>query len=66
MTRAGGADTYGAGRYLRVAAPVAGRTVLDFHRATHPPCAHTPFATCPLPPLANRLPFAIAAGERHP
>jgi uncharacterized protein (DUF1684 family) len=61
-----GTDTYGAGRYLQVAAPVAGHTVLDFHRATHPPCAHTPFATCPLPPLANRLPFAVPAGERHP
>jgi uncharacterized protein len=61
-----GATTYGAGRFLTVDAPVAGRAWLDFHRAHHPPCAHTPYATCPLPPLENRLPFPIPAGERHP
>lgn len=57
--------TYGAGRFLTVDAPANGATVLDFHRAHHPPCAHTPYATCPLPPLENRLTVAVAAGERH-
>lgn len=61
-----GATTYGAGRFLTVDPPEAGRAWLDFHRAHHPPCAHTPFATCPLPPLENRLPFPVTAGERHP
>jgi uncharacterized protein (DUF1684 family) len=61
-----GRGTYGAGRFLRVPATVDGRTRLDFHRAHHPPCAHTPHATCPLPPLANRLPIAVDAGERLP
>ncbi len=61
-----GASTYGAGRFLTVDPPVAGRAWLDFHLAHHPPCAHTPHATCPLPPLENRLPFAVTAGERHP
>lgn len=61
-----GRTTYGAGRFLTVDAPVDGVTWLDFHRAHHPPCAHTAFATCPLPPLENRLPFAVAAGERLP
>ncbi len=61
-----GATTYGAGRFLTVDAPTAGRAWLDFHRAHHPPCAHTPYATCPLPPLENRLPFPVRAGERHP
>ncbi|HEX3581219.1 MAG TPA: DUF1684 domain-containing protein, partial [Thermoanaerobaculia bacterium] len=28
-----------------------------------PPCAFTQFATCPLPPPQNRLPFRIEAGE---
>lgn len=61
-----GATTYGAGRFLTVDAPVDGAAVLDFHRAHHPPCAHTPYATCPLPPLENRLAVAVEAGERHP
>jgi len=56
--------TYGAGRFLQVPATADGRTRIDFHRAHHPPCAHTPHATCPLPPLANRLPLAVTAGER--
>ncbi len=61
-----GVQTYGAGRFLSVASPVDGHTVLDFHRAHHPPCAHTPYAMCPLPPLANRLDVAVRAGERWP
>ena len=60
-----GTESYGAGRFLTVAAPDANENaVLDFHRAHHPPCAHSAFATCPLPPLANRLPFVVRAGER--
>ena len=60
-----GHETYGAGRFLRVAAAdTAGRTWVDFHRAVQPPCAHTPHATCPMPPLANRLRVAVRAGER--
>ncbi len=61
-----GAASYGAGRFLTVPAPEGGATTLDFHRLHHPPCAHTPFATCPLPPLENRLRFVVAAGERTP
>jgi len=59
-----GVNSYGAGRFLLVEAPRGGRATLDFHRAFQPPCAHTPHATCPLPPLANRLPLAVTAGER--
>ncbi|MFN2322022.1 MAG: DUF1684 domain-containing protein [Trueperaceae bacterium] len=61
-----GTSTYGAGRFLTVDPPTGNRAWLDFHRAHHPPCAHTPYATCPLPPLENRLAFAVTAGERHP
>ncbi len=61
-----GPESYGAGRYLTVAAPVGETTRIDFHRLHHPPCAHSPFATCPLPPLENRLPFVVRAGERTP
>ncbi len=57
--------TYGGGRFLDVAAPIDGRTVIDFNRAINPPCAFTAFATCPMAPEANRLPFAVHAGERR-
>lgn len=59
-----GHETYGAGRYLYVAPPQDGRTVIDFNKAYNPPCAFNNFATCPLPPPQNRLPLAITAGEK--
>lgn len=60
-------DTYASGRFLHVTPPNAsGRTVVDFNRAYTPPCGFTAFATCPLPPPQNRLPFPIPAGERRP
>lgn len=62
-----GVSTYAANRSVSVAAPDAdGRVQLDFNRATNLPCAYTPFATCPLPPAGNRLPFAVNAGEKTP
>lgn len=56
--------TYPAGRYLYAAPPKDGKMVVDFNKAYNPPCAFTPFATCPLPPLQNRLPFRLEAGEK--
>ena len=57
--------TYPAGRYLYAAAPGSdGKVIVDFNKAYNPPCAFTPFATCPLPPLQNRLPVRIEAGEK--
>lgn len=58
-----GDSTYGAGRYLTIAAPIAVQIIVDFNRAYHPPCAVTDYATCPLPPLQNQLPFRVEAGE---
>ena len=56
--------TYGAGRFLDVKWPAEGdSTFLDFNRAYNPPCAITPFATCPLPPPQNRLSLSVEAGE---
>jgi uncharacterized protein (DUF1684 family) len=60
-----GRESYGACRFLYVERPKSGRIVLDFNRAENPPCAFTPFATCPLPPKENRLPFAVRAGEMN-
>ena len=53
-----GRETYGGGRFLYTDPPQDGRVVLDFNRAYNPPCVFTPYATCPLPPRENRLPFA--------
>ena len=58
-------ETYGSGRFLYADKPDAdGITYLDFNKATNPPCAFTPYATCPLPPKQNFLPIAVAAGEK--
>ena len=60
-----GKETYGAGRYLYVSPPdKSGKVVIDFNKAYSPPCAFTNYATCPLPPPQNRLPFRIEAGEK--
>jgi uncharacterized protein (DUF1684 family) len=58
-----GKTTYGASRMLNTPMPKDGRVVLDFNQAYNPPCAFTPYATCPLPPHENRLPVAVEAGE---
>jgi uncharacterized protein (DUF1684 family) len=60
-----GKETYAAARYVYAHPPDKnGMTVIDFNKAYNPPCAFTPFATCPLPPPQNRLPFRIEAGEK--
>ena len=64
--RSSGKETYGAGRFLKVPVSVDGKISLDFNFAYSPPCAFTPFATCPLPPPENWLPFAVTAGEKKP
>ena len=61
-----GSGTYPGGRFLYAAMPVNGEVVLDFNRAHSPPCAFTPFATCPLPPKENAIPIRIEAGELDP
>lgn len=62
--RTAGKTSYGAGRFLYADLPKDGKVILDFNRAENPPCAFTPYATCPLPPRANFLSIAIPAGER--
>jgi uncharacterized protein (DUF1684 family) len=58
-------ETYGAGRFLYADKPVNGEAVLDFNKAKNPPCAFTPFATCPLAPPQNILGVDIKAGEKR-
>ena len=58
-------ETYKAGRFLHADKAVNAETTLDFNKAENPPCAFTPFATCPLPPPENSLDIDIKAGERR-
>src|SRR3954451_10396566 len=58
-------ETYKSGRFLYAEKPVNGEALLDFNKAENPPCAFTPYATCPLPPEGNRLPIEINAGEKR-
>ncbi|WP_102944596.1 DUF1684 domain-containing protein [Stenotrophomonas sp. VV52] len=67
--RTSGHGSYPAGRYLDLPPPDAsGNLVIDFNHAYNPPCAFTPFATCPLTPPENRLDLPVEAGEKayHP
>jgi uncharacterized protein (DUF1684 family) len=57
-------DTYGAGRFMYAGPDSTGRIILDFNKAYNPPCAFSPFATCPMPPRENILEVAIEAGEK--
>src|ERR1700761_3788232 len=57
------AQTYQAGRMLNTPLPADGKVDLDFNRSYNPPCTFTPYATCPLPPKENSLPFPVQAGE---
>jgi len=58
-----GKETYPPGRFLYTDLPRNSEVVLDFNQAVNPPCAFTPYATCPLPPAHNQLPVRIEAGE---
>jgi len=66
-----GKETYGM-RYLLVPTPASlfdtaspgNKVVIDFNKLYNPPCSFTHFATCPLPPPQNVLPFRIEAGEK--
>ncbi|MFT4044125.1 MAG: DUF1684 domain-containing protein [Gordonia sp. (in: high G+C Gram-positive bacteria)] len=66
-----GVTTYAANRSVSIAADDdvianGGAVTIDFNRATNLPCAFIDFATCPLPPEGNRLPFDVTAGEKIP
>ena len=62
--------TYPACRFLYTTFPnhgvdQPGELLLDFNHLENPPCAYTPYATCPLPPAGNRLPIALPVGEQR-
>ncbi|MGA2810365.1 MAG: DUF1684 domain-containing protein [Candidatus Acidiferrum sp.] len=62
--------TYHACRFLYTVLPdqglaKPGTLSLDFNKLENPPCAYTPYATCPLPPPGNRLAIALPVGEKR-
>lgn len=64
-----GVTTYGGGRYVLdtikgadLGVDAAG-LVLDFNFSYNPSCSYDPSWACPLPPPANHLVVAVAAGE---
>jgi hypothetical protein len=59
-------ETYPSGRYLYVKQPdPSGKVIIDFNKSYNPPCAFTPYATCPLPPRQNMLTTYVRAGEKN-
>ena len=63
-------NTYPACRFLYTTFPdhgvdQPGELLLDFNHLENPPCAYTPYATCPLPPAGNRLAIALPVGEQR-
>jgi len=72
--RTNGAESYGAGRFLFLDHPASATPLaigdsipvtIDFNRAVVPPCGFSNQMNCPLPPLQNRLPFPVRAGEKR-
>jgi hypothetical protein len=65
-----GKTTYATSRFLHASLPdngllKSGKLLLDFNQLENPPCAFTPFATCPLPLESNRLKVALEVGEKR-
>jgi uncharacterized protein (DUF1684 family) len=64
--RTNGTSTYGGYRILGPSRVKNGEfTVLDFNMAMNPPCAYSPFTTCPLPPPENKLDIPVEAGLKR-
>jgi len=59
-----GVSTYGGGRYLDPEMLSNNKILLDFNFAYNPFCAFAESYACPIPPLQNKIPFAVEAGEK--
>lgn len=59
-------ETYGGGRYIDLSTKdVTGNKVeIDFNKCYNPYCAFADGYNCPIPPVENRLPVTIPAGEK--
>ena len=59
-----GHETYAGGRYVDIELNPENYYIVDFNYAYNPYCAYNHRYTCAVPPLENRLPVAIKAGEK--
>jgi uncharacterized protein len=59
-----GKESYGAARYLDLAAQHDDQYAVDFNYAYNPYCAYSDEYVCPLPPNENWLSVPIRAGEK--
>ncbi|MBR9762795.1 MAG: DUF1684 domain-containing protein [Rhodobacteraceae bacterium] len=58
-------DAYSHMRFVFGEEVTQDSVVIDFNRATNPPCAFTSHAVCPLPPRENLFGVRIEAGEKR-
>ncbi|MBW7912611.1 MAG: DUF1684 domain-containing protein [Taibaiella sp.] len=60
-------ETYGGGRYLDLSLLDIsnGFIELDFNKCYNPWCAYASGYSCPIPPVENRMPVSIRAGEMN-
>lgn len=61
-----GKSSYGTARSVTAKHQPDGTYTIDFNFSSNFFCAYTDFATCPIAPVENNLPVAIAAGESLP
>ncbi len=59
-----GNETYEGGRYIDLNFKNSKRIEIDFNRAYNPYCVYNIKYSCPIPPIENRIPFKILAGEK--
>jgi uncharacterized protein (DUF1684 family) len=59
-------ETYAGGRYIDLETTdiVNGMIWIDFNKCYNPYCAYAEGYNCPIPPIENRIPVAIKAGEK--
>ncbi len=59
-----GRETYAGGRYIDIEENSENHYVIDFNYSYNPYCAYNHRYSCAVPPLENRLPIEIKAGEK--
>ena len=59
-----GESTYGGGRYIDLTLNPQNHYTVDFNLAYNPYCAYGGDYSCAVPPLENKLDFALNAGEK--
>ena len=59
-----GKETYAGGRYIDLKPLGKNKYLVDFNYAYNPYCAYSHRYSCAIPPMENRLPVAVRAGEK--